>query len=239
MNPTMPKVLVGCPTYDGMDYCLERYVKAVKNLSYPNYDVLLIDNSKDDKYAEKIKKLGLKVVHISRDLEPKKLIAKARNVLRQRAIEGNYDFLLSLEQDVIPPRTIIERMLRHGKKIVSGIYFKHFTIKLKIATKEIVKKQIRPILYLPIPNHEDKMHFCTAKDVEGDKLLQARMAGLGAIIIHKDVLNKIEFRVPEDLSTYDDACFADDVIKNNLHIYADTSIKCKHLILNKNDNTSK
>ena len=110
---------------------------------------------------------------------------------------------------------------------------KQFTLKIKTATKEIIKKQIRPILYLPIPNQPDKMHFCTAKDVEGEKLLQARMTGLGCIIIHKDVLSKIQFRVDSDLKTFDDSCFSDDVLKNNWHIYADTSIKCKHLILSK------
>ena len=126
----LPKVLVGCPTYDGMNYCLERYVNSVKKLNYPNYDILLVDNSASKNYAKKIKKMGIKVVHVDRTSNPKEIVADSRNVLRQKALEGNYDFLLSLEQDVIPPKSIIQRRLKHNKKIVSGIYFKLFNLRI-------------------------------------------------------------------------------------------------------------
>lgn len=230
----LPKVLVGCPTYDGMEYCLEKYASVVKKLNYPNYDILLVDNSKDNKYAEKIKKLGIKVVHVERTGDPKEVVAASRNILRRKVLDGDYDFLLSLEQDVIPPRTIIQKLLSNNKKIVSGIYYKPFNLKIINQGKILTKKQIRPILYLPIPGETTKMHFATSKDVEGEKLLKARMTGLGAILIHRSVLEKIEFRVEKDLKTFDDACFAEDVIKNKFNLYADTSIKCKHLVLGKN-----
>ncbi len=48
-----PKVLVGCPTSDYKEECLEEYAEAVKNLSYDNYEVLLIDNSKGNEYFER------------------------------------------------------------------------------------------------------------------------------------------------------------------------------------------
>ena len=38
-----PKVLVGCPTYSGFGYCLDRFLARVKSLSYKNYDVLIAD----------------------------------------------------------------------------------------------------------------------------------------------------------------------------------------------------
>ena len=53
---SQPRILVGCPTADVKDYCLEKYIKAVKSLTYPNYDVLIVDNSEDNNYLEKIKK---------------------------------------------------------------------------------------------------------------------------------------------------------------------------------------
>ena len=34
-----PKVLVGCPTYDGKKYCLKEYAEALKKLTYDNFDV--------------------------------------------------------------------------------------------------------------------------------------------------------------------------------------------------------
>jgi len=41
-----PKILLGCPTSDYKEYCLKEYVKSVKTLDYPCYDILLVDNSK-------------------------------------------------------------------------------------------------------------------------------------------------------------------------------------------------
>ena len=37
----------------------------------------------------------------------------------------DYDYFLSLEQDVIPPKDIIEQMLKSEKKIITGVYFNH------------------------------------------------------------------------------------------------------------------
>ena len=51
-----PRVLVGCPTSDSHAYCLDGYMKSVLSLDYTFYDVLIIDNSKDENYKKKIGK---------------------------------------------------------------------------------------------------------------------------------------------------------------------------------------
>ena len=48
------RVLVGCPTYEGMAYCLKEYIQAIKNLSFGEYDILLVDNSNTDTYHKKL-----------------------------------------------------------------------------------------------------------------------------------------------------------------------------------------
>ena len=58
----IPKILVGCPTASTHGYCLKEYANAVKSLTYPNYEVLLVDNSKDDSYFKRIKSLGLNAI---------------------------------------------------------------------------------------------------------------------------------------------------------------------------------
>ena len=45
MVTTYPKILVACPTFDGKIYCLDRWVDAVRKIDYPNYSMLLVDNS--------------------------------------------------------------------------------------------------------------------------------------------------------------------------------------------------
>ena len=57
-----PKILIGCPTHSSKGYALKLYKDGIKRLSYKNYDVFIVDNSDDDEYIKKIKKMGLPVV---------------------------------------------------------------------------------------------------------------------------------------------------------------------------------
>ena len=50
-----PKVLVGAPVCDLYEYCFDEFLDAIIGLNYDNYDILLVDNSKDDKYFNYIK----------------------------------------------------------------------------------------------------------------------------------------------------------------------------------------
>ena len=51
-----PRILIGCPTSYHKEYCLERYITGLKNIQYPNFDILLVDNSDNDEYYKKITK---------------------------------------------------------------------------------------------------------------------------------------------------------------------------------------
>src|SRR3989344_6858727 len=226
-----PKVLVGCPTYDGMDYCREAYARHVQHLHYPNYDVVLVDNSKDGKYKKKLENNGIKVIKDAWKEKPMDRVISSRNILRQYAIDNSYDYLLMLEQDVIPPQAVIEMLLRHSKPVVSGIYFKPFTLNIKFANKTVKRRELRPLLYAAVPGNPDKLHFCTKKDVAGSYLVKAAAAGLGCMLIHRDVFSQLSFR--SDGTAYDDMFFCQDLRSKNIPLYADTSVKCRHLILKK------
>ncbi len=226
-----PKILVGCPTYDGMEYCMESYVRHVQHLSYPNYDILLVDNSKNDAYKKKLEKHGINVIKDAWQEKPIERVISSRNILRQYAIDSKYDYLLMLEQDVIPPQQVIQMLLRHNKPVVSGIYFKPFTLNIKFQNKVVRRKELRPLLYAPVPGQPDKLHFCTKKDVSGNYLVKAAASGLGCMLIHKDIFSQIPFR--SDGTAYDDMFFCQDLRSRNIPLYADTSVKCRHLILKK------
>lgn len=55
----MPKVLVASPTFDKMSYCEEEFFNAIKSLSYPNYDILIVDNSDEDEYFNHLQKIPM------------------------------------------------------------------------------------------------------------------------------------------------------------------------------------
>ena len=119
-NP--PKVLVGTPVIDTLGKHVERYLDVVRSLSYKKYDLVLVDNSEGDAYSKRLEQMGVNVLRSPYLPNVHERLPAARNVLRQYALENNYDYFLCLEQDTIPPKDVIERLMRHKKVAVVGVY---------------------------------------------------------------------------------------------------------------------
>lgn len=214
-----PKILVGCPTSDYKEYCLDEYAEAVKNLDYPCCDILLIDNSKTNDYFKKLKEKNLSVEKSKWFEGAMDRIVTSRNMLRQKVIDKNYDYLFSLEQDVIPPKNILRKLVSQNKKIISAVYFN--------------PKQGKHIPLLAINRGLSKLSYIPEEIViNSNKIIKVDYCGLGAVLIHRSVLEKIMFRKSEKPG-FDDWWFCKDAKKEGFEIYADLSIKCKHLIKNR------
>ncbi len=221
MIPHQPKILIGCPTFDRYIYCLKEYLTAIKTLNYENYDILLVDNSMDNNYYDKLKSLGLNVIKDVYKETARDRIVSSRNILRQYALDNNYDYLLSLEQDVIPPLDIIDRLLSHNKKVVSAVYFTYRSFDNRLELVPLAYKQLT----------KDKMRHLTDEELSNNKLQKVFSSGLGCLLIHKSVLEKIKFRYEQSVAAFDDILFCLDLRNNNIDLYIDTSVKCKHLVL--------
>ena len=218
-----PKVLVGCPVSDYHEYCTDEFIESIKTLSYPNYDVLLVDNSKDDRFYNSIKD---KVPIVKGKYFPSihNRLVYNRNMLRQKALDEDYDYFLNIDQDVVPPRDMIEKMLNHNKNIVTGVYFNPW--------ERNGEKRILATIWICARNDPKKLVPIKQDLVAGDNLIKIDSCGSGCLMIHRRVLEKIKFRY--DLSEgegVDDVFFCQDAKKEGFEIYADTSIKCKHMLL--------
>jgi len=223
-----PKVLVGCPTCDLYDFCLEEYVTTVKSFDYPNFEVWFVDNSKDNKFFEKLKGMGLNVVKDKWQESIRDRIVSSRNILRQKVLDGKFDFFFSLEQDVMPAtKDVIQRLLRHGKKVVSGLYFKPWpnkngTVQLYAVMWNWVDPKYKEI-------YSEKVADIPKDMVERrDKLFAIKTAGLGCLLIHKDVLKNIKFRYDKEFSSFDNIHFSRDVRESRETIFADPTAVCHH-----------
>ncbi|MFH0751970.1 MAG: glycosyltransferase family 2 protein [archaeon] len=218
----LPKVLVGCPVSDYHEYCTEEFIQSIKTLSYPNYDILLIDNSKDDRFFNSIKD-KVPIIRGKYFTKIHDRLAYNRNLLRQKVIDENYDYFFNVDQDVIPPRDAIERMVSGNKKITTGIYFNPW--------EKRGEKRLLATIWVCPPNQPEKLVAVREDIVQGDNLIKIDSCGSGCLLIHRTVLEKIKFRY--DLNEgegVDDVFFCQDAKKNDFEIYADTSIKCKHML---------
>jgi len=230
-----PKVLVGSPVSDLYNYCIEEFIRSRGSLTYQNYDLFFVDNSKSWDFSRKLKQRGFPVSRIDFIENARERMVKCRNILRKKVLEEGYDFFLNLDQDIIPPKDIIERFLQHKKKILTGVYFVYNNQYSHQQTNYLI-----PTLWVSDENLSNKkimdgasIRLMHPKETEQDGLVKVISCGSGCLLIHRSVLEKIEFRYDPFFPYFDDNWFCRDAFYNNFDIFADLSIKCKHLIKDK------
>lgn len=113
-----PKMLVACPNHVVKEYSFQKWIDNVKCLTYPNYDILVVDNSPNesdfmDRYKDQIP-----MKHIdTKGIE--KLMVLRLNLsyekIRKEFLAGDYERLMIIESDIITPKDIIEKMLYWGR----------------------------------------------------------------------------------------------------------------------------
>ena len=64
-------------------------------------------------------------------------------------------------------------------------------------------------------------------------LIRVDYCGLGCVLIHKDVLSEVEFKIQQPRKGFDDILFCQDALNKGFEIFADLSVKCKHLFINR------
>lgn len=235
MTPTHPRILVGCPTHELKADSLDAYVNGISALSYENVDIFIEDNSPTPAYSELIRKKfsnweqahpnnTCTVVHTEHSsTHARERLINGRNKIRQAAIEGKYDFFLSLEQDIIPPTDCIERMLANETDICSGVYLnqqtrqdgKHLVVMAGIAAEN--------------GSENDAVQSIGFLDIFPSRVMNVYYCGLGCVLISRKALEKIIFRYDTKTLASDDIYFAKDAHQNGFTIQLDTGILCKHL----------
>jgi len=223
-----PKILVGVTCSFHKEYCLEPFLQGIKSLTYQNKEVWFVENSKHDEYFNKLKSLGLNVIKGRYFESPIRSISASRNILIDKTINENFDYFFSLDQDTVPPKDAIERLLSHKKQVTCGVCFSRSKVNNQLI--------LAPDVYKIIPGTEDEnglpsMEWPSEEEIDSNKLIQVVSCGAGCLLLHRDVIKKVRFR--EDLERAEDRHFCIDLFKNNILIYCDTSVKCKHYILNR------
>ncbi len=224
-NVETPKVLVCAPTNEVKGYALEEWAETVQNLTYPNYDVFLCDNSKTHDFRRKLRKMGFITDHIRpKQKDVRYTIAQSHERCRNYFMKRpEYRYMLHLETDVIPPVDIIERLrdgMTHHKKVVGAMY--HID-EWKYSHLMIQKREKFGELRLVDNLEDDDMGF-----VDGT-IKQVYSMGLGCLLIDRKVLELIQFRAVEGMDAHPDSFFAADLDELEISQWLDTSILCKHL----------
>ncbi len=241
-----PRVLIGCPTSSRYNYCLNKFLEAVKELNYDSFDIVIVDYSEGDKYFDKVHKKGIGVIKVKPEDTEEKSMAKARNIIRNVCLQ-THDYLLLMEQDIIPPKDAIQILLNQEKEIVSAVYFTpaHNGEIVPAAYTWLSQEEFKEVLSQPekhstvilkmkergIKNADGLRKQLSFDDVEPVKLMEIKYVGLGCILIKKDVLKKLMFKTSlKGKPASENVAFCDEARALGYKIWLYTGVKCKHIL---------
>ncbi|MDD5191554.1 MAG: glycosyltransferase [Candidatus Nanoarchaeia archaeon] len=248
-----PKILVASPTYEGMKYCEKEFAESVTNLNYPNYDILIVDNSEKADYFNHLKETysNFNIINDNPNANEKNKMLRlvhSRNLILDYAARNNYDYILMLDSDVIAPKNIIQELLLCDKDIVSGVYYNYFIVDGKtkympVAWTALTEKEFETIkqkIQLPdfISSSKDLRAHLTEEEVNSNKLIEVIIPSAGCMLISRNAFEKLRYGVLDTIEqggvkTTDDIYFSLEARKQGFKAYCNTKIKCKHLIRGK------
>lgn len=244
-----PKILVAFPTYKGMKYCHTEFFSTIKNFSYKNCDILAVENSEDDLYFNKLKKEEILLIKNNFEEKDKmKKLVDSRNKILKFAREKNYDYVLMLDSDVIPPKNAVEELLQYNKEIISGIYYNYFVVSgetkwLPVCWKYLTEsefKNLQKTIQFPdfVKTREDLKRHLTEQEVQSNEVHEVAIASGGCLLLSKKAFSQLSYGILDtkefnNMKTTDDIFLFLQAKELGFKIYCNTKVKCEHLLKGK------
>ena len=159
------------------------------------------------------------------DIVPGYPVDRVRNLICKRFLESDAEYLLMIDDDVVPPATVLD-MARHGKDVVAGLCYAF-----------IPQRGYYTAAYTP-PGEDGKYgRVGIGSDLEGRGLLEVGLAGSACLMIHRRVLEQLAppfFKTELDddglhIVDSEDFHFCRKAREAGFSIWLDTDQVCGHL----------
>lgn len=225
------KILIGCPTHERYEYCLDIWLKSVQSMIDFSKDIeidyLLVDNSESEDFFNKLKSRGINIERINYSENVRERIINSRNVLREKTLNEGYDYFFSLEQDIVPDKDVIKKLLGNNKNIISAYYGKVVEVVARDdKTGEIKNFTIElPVVWF---QENNEVRRAVPREALGKGLVKVAAFGLGCVLIHRDILETIKFRYEKEKKAFDDMFFCSDAAIKGYELFLDSGIRAEH-----------
>lgn len=132
------------------------------------------------------------------------------------AIHGGYDFLFSVDDDIVVPAGGLMRLCENDLPIVSGLYRhrpEHFP------DTPIAQRILDP----SGPQDSDDRHITTEDLQRAGRLIECTFLSTSVVLIRRDLLPSLEHNMGFDWKM-EKRC-----IEYGVKLYADTTVRCGHI----------
>ena len=149
-------------------------------------------------------------------------IDQVRNLIADWMVNGPYDYLFSVDSDIVLPQDSLVKMLNHDKDMVSGVYIQR---KHDVQIPEIYRCNA----YGGVTNID-------INDIPANSLISIDGCGFGCVLIKKHVFTSIQYphfvyhsAIDHRNTLSEDVDFCNKVRAKGFTMFADTSILCNHI----------
>lgn len=225
----MDKILIGTPATDSLaykSYCLENYLSMLTNLQCgkmePDFLIILECTQRDTAYyTDKYARLNFRIEMQDTRLDiPERMVA-CRNRMREVALNEGYEYLMFLEQDILPDLQTPALLLRHKKQICSALYFNI----IREGNPSVSYPGYNPMVW---EYKDNRIMTPPFEKLFPPALMKFDGCGLGCVLVHRSVLEKIMFRYERDKPYFEEFYFMKDCKTHHLDIFVDTGVICHH-----------
>jgi len=216
-------VLIGSPIHEHKEYVVREFLDNVRTLE-GDFDFVAVDNTRLPDFASKLKTeypdFWFERVPWCSNAFYRMVLSY--NKIREIAMNGGYDYLLTLECDVFPPKDIIPKFIGYNKKVVAGVYPINITWKT-IHTKD---KQYYCV-WRPSPH---KMMPCWMTDDDLGQGLVKWDGGFsyGCCLFDISVFDDFIFRESNQRCAAPDGAGYEDLHNAGIETYISTGAVCGH-----------
>lgn len=187
------KILIGTPIHESKDYSIDRWLKSVVDQSYPA-DLLLVDNSPDEKYIQKLKKklkkhqLEAKIIRLNFPTDPGLdiRIQTSQETIRRFVLRKNYDAWFSWECDQIIPNDALFKLvniMNEGNFMAvihnSWARWDSSIINTNMGLSLVKNKILKKIRFLPDKNGQISQDPQDAYDIHDPSVVKKRILKAG------------------------------------------------------------
>lgn len=134
----------------------------------------------------------------------------------------HYDYLFSVDPDIVLPKNTLVKMLREDKDIISGLCIQQIS---DTPTHEI---------YMPTPN--GGLDNVSVEEIENDRIVEIGACGFGCVLVKGEVLRQMDYphfhcrsSINFEHTVSEDVYFCMKAKEKGFRLWADTTIRCEHI----------
>ena len=164
--------------------------------------------------------------------------ATARNKIARLAINGGYDYVLMVDNDVVLPKDALINLLDDTKDVCLGYYAHRDTDNIyrgRTSVCKLLSDSGEKYFNYPLESEYKATELAALKDRCKHKVL-IHGGGMGCAFIKTDVFNRVNYpwfdwtNYKSGAMLSEDLFFCENCRIHNIPIYTDTRVNCGHML---------